>query len=333
MCMSLVPSSFHLDTLFLSCFFFVVVAHFSISLVCVCVCVWIAFVIIKNTKTMDVYIGLQAVMFKGQYELAIAQGNEVAVQSSLDGLKMLATKSISSSSSSSGIVSFIAAQVLFAAGQIKEALLFLHSTSSTTGSSGANAAVMLEMALLQVQIYIKIDRLDLAASTWNEQMRSKDEDSILTHLGSVYLHLATGRSTSADAVHTITMLSEQYGASPFLLNLVSCALIQQGDYAGARIKLQECLSEFGSASGSNDVDDTGKGIVPPETYANLLICAIHMDYATMADVTAMSTSATTVPSWFPILQQLQQNAPHHPMATGYTRVAAAFDREAIKYKV
>lgn len=278
---------------------------------------------------------LQAIALKGQYEVVVAsssQGGSDAGTAVVDALKTLAA-STSSSSSSNGTVALIAAQVLFAAAQVKEALQCLH-TSSGSGSSSIGAATLLEQALLQLQIYLKMDRLDLATSLWNQQMRAKDEDSVLTQLGAVYLHLASGRSTAADAVHTLTMLSEQYGASPYLLNLVACALMQQGDYAGARMKLQECVTEFGGASASSssvDGDTTVATSVPPETYANLLTCAIHLEHSSSSSST--STDPTSSSSWQMALQQLQQVAPNHALAVGYTRVAAAFDREAIKYKV
>jgi tetratricopeptide (TPR) repeat protein len=234
---------------------------------------------------------LQAIALKGQYE--VSQGN---TESLVDSLKSLG------SNPSTGL---IVAQVLLAAGQVKEALATLHQSTS-----GAATSTLMEIWLLQLQIYLKIDRLDLGQGIL-QQMKMRDEDSVLTQLAAVYLHLAAGSSAASEALHLLGMLSEQYGASPYLLNLVAAAHMLQGDYAAARAKLQECLAEANNT------------VIPQDTYANLVTCAVHLE---AADVAATA-------SWEAPLQMLQQAAPHHAMVAGYARVSAALDREAVKYKV
>lgn len=157
---------------------------------------------------------------------------------------------------------------------------------------------------LKLQILLKIDRLDLA-KTLVQTMRTTDEDSIITQLCTIYVHLAEGRSGAADAEHTLNMLSEQYGPSTFLLNLTACALISNGNYNEAEMKLQECI---------NDHNETSS----PDTLVNLITSYVHQNKMTLA---------------YQIVDELQTKYPNHPFHSGLERVTSAFDREAIKYKV
>jgi coatomer protein complex subunit epsilon len=221
---------------------------------------------------------------KAQFDAA--SGDEAAQAPLIESLKSLA-----GSHSSNPSVQLTTSHVLVSAGQLKEALQCVF-----TGAT-------LEHTLTALQIYIKIDRLDLARQQLALLKRS-DEDSIVTQLASVYVHLASGSTGAADAVHAINSLSEQYGPSPFLLNIMASALMQQGDYIGAEQKLQECVKDYSECK------------VLPDTWINLICCTVHQNKSAAQYV-----------------QQLQQAYPKHAYCAGYERVVQAFDREAVKYKV
>ena len=226
--------------------------------------------------------GLQALALKAQFETAM--GNEAAQSSIIDQLKTLAA------SNPVPAVQLTTSQVLLAAGQTKEALqqVFMGST-------------MEHMSMI-LQIYLKLDRLDLA----NQQLsalKQKDEDAILTQLGSVYVSLATGSSGAGDAVHVLNSLTEQYGASPFLLNLMAAGLMMQGEYGAAETKLQECLRDFNE-------------VVIPDTLVNMIVCNVQQNKS---------------PDEF--IGKLKTQFPTHPFNAGLDRVTGAFERESIKYKV
>ncbi|GAX25448.1 hypothetical protein FisN_1Hh404 [Fistulifera solaris] len=182
-----------------------------------------------------------------------------------------------------------AAQVLLSTGQTKEALSLVHLGAT------------MEHIALALQIFLKMDRLDLATQQL-QLLRQADEDAILTQLGSVYVNLATGASGAEDAVHSLNMLTEQYGPSSLLLNLMACAYMNQGDFAAAEGKLQECLRDHPE--------------VPiPDTLINLVCCLVQQNKP--ADQ---------------FIGQMQQTYPNHDFCAGLERVVTAFDREAIKYK-
>ena len=81
----------------------------------------------------------------------------------------------------------------------------------------------MEHLAMCVQIYIKIDRLDLARESLN-LLKQADEDSILAQLTSAYIAIGQGSSRSDDAVHILAGLSEQYGPSLMLLNCMAVAI-------------------------------------------------------------------------------------------------------------
>ncbi len=160
----------------------------------------------------------------------------------------------------------------------------------------------MEHLALSVQIYIRMDRLDLALKTL-ASMKKKDEEAVLTQLCSCYVKVVTGKSQALDAVHLLGSLTEQYGASTMLLNLTAVANMTAGLYAEAETTLIEANSE------GEDVD----------TLINLIVC-YQQQGKTMKEIA-------------PLLQKVKSNYPSHPFVQGLVRVEGAFEREAVKYKV
>lgn len=185
-------------------------------------------------------------------------------------------------------VQVIAAQVFLEAGMKKEALQCVHQ------------GLTMEQVAICVQIYLLLDRLDLAEKAV-DQLRRSDEDSMLTQLASVQVALATGSSMAAEAVHTLTQISEQYGPSPMLLNLMACANLQAGNYAEAESKLMQAREEFSA----NDAD----------TLVNLIV-ACQYQHKPIDDY----------------VETLKQQYPTHFLSLGLGTVGGAFEREAVKYR-
>jgi coatomer protein complex subunit epsilon len=185
-------------------------------------------------------------------------------------------------------VQLTAAHVFLQAGMKKEALQCVHQ------------GLTMEQISLCVQIYIILDRLDLAQQML-QQLRKNDEDSMLTQLTSVQVALATGSSMAGEAVHTLNQISEQYGPSPLLLNLMACAQMQGGNYAEAERKLSQAREEF-SADDAN-------------TLVNLIVASQHQ-HKPVGEYIAT----------------LKKQYPTHFLSLGLDTVGGAFDREAIKYR-
>lgn len=199
-------------------------------------------------------------------------------------------RSLTGGSSSSPSAQLTAAQIFLDAGLTRDALQCVHAGNT------------MEHLSLCLQVYLKIDRLDLAQQQLR-QLKQTDEDAVLTQLGSIYCSLATGSSVAGDALHSVSMLMEQYGPSPFLVNLMACSLMLQGNYGDAEQRLQECLQEFPDN-------------VIADTLINLVVCCQHQQKETA-----------------PYLAQMETRHPRHPFCEGVERVQAAFAREVGKYKI
>jgi coatomer subunit epsilon len=228
-------------------------------------------------------VALQALALQAQYESLAVSGDMSQTQPIIHKLQSMLGDGVSP------LVQLIAANVFLQAGMKKEALQCVH-----TGTT-------LEQVSLCAQIYILLDRLDLAKQSL-QQMRQMDEDSMLTQVTSVQIALAVGSSLASDASHTLNQVSEQYGPSPMLLNLMACAYLQSGNYAEAENKLEQARSEF-SAS---DVD----------TIVNTIVALQYQQKPVGQYVMA-----------------LKQQYPNHFLSQGLDTVQGAFDREAVKYRV
>lgn len=185
----------------------------------------------------------------------------------------------------------VAAQTFLEHGErTKEALQCVHLGTS------------MEHLALTVQIYLRMDRLDLAKQSLNT-MKQADEEAVLTQLCTAFVNIYTGRSEAMDAVHAIASLTEQYGSNLMLLNLTATAYLAAGQYAEAENTLGEAAAE------GEDVD----------TLINTIVCYQQQGKG-------MNAVA-------PLLEKVKSMYPTHPFVQGLIRVEAAFDREAMKYKV
>ena len=224
---------------------------------------------------------LKGIALKAQYEQATT---EDAQSSIVEQMKALA------SSDSSPNVQLYAAQLYLQHGMTKDALKCVHG------------GVNMEHRSMSLQIYLKLDRIDLAQDQLSE-LRGIYEDAVLTSIGSIHVSLAQGRSAASDALHVCNALSEQYGPSPLLLNLMACSHIMVESYDNAEQRLLECKREF---PGSPNAD----------TLINLIVCSQYLGKDTAE-----------------YLSELQEAFPAHPYCKAYERVIGAFERESMKYKV
>ena len=208
----------------------------------------------------------------------------------IDELKVLLASTPDSASNTS--LQLAACHVFLAAGMLREALQCVHH------------GLTMEHLAMSVQIYIRIDRLDLANESLN-LLKQADEDSILAQLTSSYLAIAKGRNSADDAVHILGGLSEQYGPSLMLLNCMAVANMVGQKYEAAENNLKEAMAEFG---GENDAD----------TLVNLVVCSQHMGKGSGEDVEKY-------------LSVLRATCGSHPFVQGLVQVEGAFERESHKY--
>lgn len=242
--------------------------------------------IMKEAQDESKSSGIRALGLRAQYEVAVATGDTDTAASLVAVLQSLLQDTANVSTS----LQLTACHVFLAHGDMtREALQCVH-----LGTTMEHIATCL-------QIYLKIDRLDLAQEQL-QLLKQADEDSILTQLCSAYLALASGSSKATDALRIVSTLSEQYGPSPMLLNFVALANMNAGKYDLAVTSLKEVLSEH-----PTDAD----------ALVNLSVC-----YQQLGGKEAEHDQ---------ILSNLKANHPRHFYVQGLMRMEAAIEREAVKY--
>jgi Coatomer epsilon subunit len=214
-------------------------------------------------------------------------------------------KSLASSHPTNATVQLCTAQVALMNNETQYAYQLLISSNHTNSNP--------ECIALKIQIYIKIDRIDLAQKELLHLQRIVGEDHVICELCMIYIALAIGTSQANDAEHRLITLSEQYGPSVYLLNILSIAFSVQGNYIMAEQKLQECLRDF-----QNEMTTAQK----VETLMNLS-CIYHQQPTTkVVEANTTINELLQQPSTGCSIQQFQMN---------YERVVSAYDREATRY--
>lgn len=227
---------------------------------------------------------LRALALHASYLSSAPEMREAVV----DELKVLLATSGAAADTS---LQLAACHVFMAANLLKEALQCVHM------------GLTMEHLAMCVQIYLRIDRIDLAEESLN-LLKQADEDSILAQLTSAYVAIATGRSRSDDAVLLLSGLSEQYGPSLMLLNCTAVANMVGAKYEAAEGNLKAAVDEFG---GGDNAD----------TLVNLVVCSQHL-----------GRKGEEIEKY---LTALRGGCRDHPFVQGLAQVEGAFEREAGKY--
>jgi len=154
----------------------------------------------------------------------------------------------------------------------------------------------LEMLAMTVQIYLRMNRPDLAEKQV-KAMQQMDDDSSLTQLACAWVNLSQGGSKFQEAAYLFQELGEKFGASVTLLNGQAVALMHMKNFGEAERLLVE-------AAGKNSSD--------ANTLINMIVCAQHQN-----------KSAAVINRYS---SQLKREHPNHPMVKGLSVVEGAFDR-------
>jgi coatomer protein complex subunit epsilon len=184
----------------------------------------------------------------GQYQMILSEIKDTEnVPVSLRAVKLLATVMSDPSSkeiallqlqewlsdpaaASNTSLQLIAAILYILDDNVKEAIKLMHH------------GVNMEQNALLVQLFLRIDRQDLAQKQV-KLMKSVDEDCTLTMLASAYIHLSLGTAKgSQDATYVFEELIDKYGGSALLLNNLAVAKMHQGHYDEAESSLQVTLT-------------------------------------------------------------------------------------------
>mmetsp|Transcript_6157 Transcript_6157/g.8965 ORF Transcript_6157/g.8965 Transcript_6157/m.8965 type:complete len:292 (+) Transcript_6157:71-946(+) len=190
--------------------------------------------------------------------------------------------------------------------QLYAALLFLKMGMTKEALKCVHLGATMEHLALSLQIYLKLDRLDLANEQWS-LMKQADEDATLTQLCGALVMASTGKSRAEEAIYAYQTLSEQYGPSHMLLNCMAVAHMVVGDFTQAQGKLEEALEmSNGAAVGSEGAT----------TLINLIAVYQNLGNSAKVDETVIL---------------LKKQHASHPYVQSLATVEAAFQRVSAQY--
>jgi len=162
----------------------------------------------------------------------------------------------------------VAGVIYLELGELEEAAKVVH------------AGTTLEMVSIQVQVYLRMARVDVAEKSLALMARMED-DATLTQLTTAWVNMALGGEKVQEAFYIFQELADKYNETPVLLNGMAVCKMHMGQFDEADKYLLKALA-------ANSSDE--------QTLQNLVICAQHTRKAPEVVNRYLSTLSRSAPS-------------------------------------
>ncbi|KAJ1476206.1 coatomer epsilon subunit-domain-containing protein [Baffinella frigidus] len=240
--------------------------------------------IVQSEIADDAQPALQAVKLLGSYMSSTdKEVKEVAEQTLRVWLGDPATQN-------NPTVALVAGIIFLEKGELEEAAKVLHQGTT------------LEMVALQVQVYLRMARVDVAQKSLG-MMTNMEDDATLTQMCAAWVNMELGGEKLQDAFYTFQELADKYNETPVLLNGMACCQMHVGKFDEAEKYLLKALS---------------KNATDPHTLQNLVVCAQH------------TRKTNEVVGRY--LNTLTRIAPSCPLLQRRGKAESAFDQHAAHFK-
>ncbi|KAK3710406.1 hypothetical protein QZH41_012330, partial [Actinostola sp. cb2023] len=123
------------------------------------------------------------------------------------------------------------------------ASVYVHEQNYDSALRCLHQSESLECSALSVQIYIAMNRIDLANCASMLLLQELDDDATLTQLALAWFNLAVGGEKYQDAYYIFQEMADKYSSTVMLLNGQAVAYMHQGKYEDAESILQEALEK------------------------------------------------------------------------------------------
>ena len=254
----------------------------------------------------------------GKEDAVVAASSSEAAAAAASAAAAVSSSSASASAAAGTIVLQLPAAGAVPAVQALGATVFLHEEQPLLALRALRGFATLEALALSIEVYLRMDRVDLAERQLRA-LQERDDESALFQLSAAHVCLALGGDKYREALSTLQEVLQRYGEDGTAVTAALCAaLVCLRRFDEAERLLKEALAKEPHA---------------PELLVNYLALLQHTGRGLGAGAGAEGAAAAADAAGgsnasAKVLATLQRVAPGHPFVAALALAESSFDRVA-----